>query len=132
MLPILGIISTLVISLLFWDWHARAVFVATGYPRRYGHGNSGNRARKHYKSNWTFLQRLIWIPVFMEWYESKYRIMAYMSYVHYALTAIAIAGFLIDELLLDNITFWHYIYAIYLLFLFIRFIYTNAIGRRKI
>lgn len=50
------IILSIVVPFLFLDWHARMVFLAVAYPRRYGHGKSWNRAYKHYKNNWTFFK----------------------------------------------------------------------------
>ena len=41
---IVAVITAIVVLFLFWDWHARMVFMARGYPRRYGHGKSWNRA----------------------------------------------------------------------------------------
>ena len=72
---VFGIAGIVIITLsgaLFMDWHARRVFIARGYCRRYGHGKSWNRAHKHYKTNWSILERMIWMPVFKEWYENKF------------------------------------------------------------
>ena len=77
-------ITFIILSFAFIDWHARSVFMARAYPRRYGHGKSWNRAHKHYKTNWTFLQRMLWIPMFKEEYEDKYRFIAYLSFAHMA------------------------------------------------
>ena len=117
---------------LFFDWHARFVFVLTGYPRRYGHGKSGARAEKHYKANWSLIQRLLWIPMFKEWYETKYRIMAYLSYIHFALTIVCSALFLISDSYFPDSKIWIYCGIVYHIFYVLRFIYDNAIGRKDI
>lgn len=130
---VVGTILMFIVPLLVDDWHARIVFIATGYPRRYGHGKSFKRAKKHYKSNWTLIQRLLWIPLFKEEYETKYRAMAYLSYLHSALTLIGITCFLIDEfVLVSNTTFWHYVFCVVALFFMARFVYDSDIGAKKI
>ena len=121
-----------IFPLLFLDWHARRVFVYTAYPRRYGHGKSGNRAFKHYKANWSFIQRLLWMPMFKEWYETKYRIMAYLSYIHFALTIIFSALFLISVSYFPDSKMWVYGFIVYHIFWMLRFIYDNAIGKKDI
>lgn len=68
------------------DWHARSIFSVCAYPRRYGHGKSGNRALRHYKSNWTFWQRMFWVFAFKEKYGARYRALAWFSYIHMAIT----------------------------------------------
>ena len=80
------VIFMIVFMNIFEDWHAKMVFLARGYPRRNGHGKSWNRAYKHYKTNWTLVQRLLWIPLFKENYEQKYRDIAIFSYIQSALT----------------------------------------------
>ena len=125
---ILGVFAMIVFPALFFDWHARMVFMARVYPRRYGHGKSWNRAHKHYKTNWTFWQRLFWIPVFKEHYEDKYRLMAYLSYAHDAFALVMIISFLVDEFLLSNVYFWHYMYGGYIGFFCLRYIHSDAVA----
>lgn len=84
------------------DWHARCVFVAIGYPRRYGHGKSWNRANKHYKKTWSFRDRILWRVVFREPYESKYEWMAYWSYIHIAVSLITAVCFLLYMFLFQD------------------------------
>ncbi len=122
---------TVVLQFLFADWHARGVFIAAGYRRRYGHGKSYNRAQKHYKATWTFFQRMLWIPLFKEWYEDKYRAMAYLSYIHVVVTVATEVCFLINEYAFPEVMFWHYVFSGMGLFFIIRFIYDNAIGQGR-
>ena len=118
--------------MIFEEWHAKFVFVAAGYRRRYGHGKSWNRAHKHYKKNWTLLQRLLWRPVFKEVYEDKYRFMAILSYIQSALTIILVCIYLISEYILYDYHFFAYSYIAYGVFWFLRFMYNNSIGKGEI
>ena len=127
---IIFIILCLVFAFLFADWHARYVFVARGYCRRYGHGKSFNRAKKHYKSHWSFIQRMLWIPIFNEIYESRYKMMAIFSYIHFVLTLIAILCLLIDEFAYTNNEFWMYSFIVVSSWFLVRFIYDNDIVAR--
>lgn len=127
-----GIIALISIQFLIFDWHARFVFVRTGYPRKYGHGKSGGRASAHYKRNWTFIQRILWIPLFREKYRSDYRLMAYFGYFHFFATLVTIACFLIDEFVLVDVSFWFYVFLIHHILSLLRFCHSNAIGKRQI
>lgn len=129
---IAGIIILTLSSVLMMDFHARRVFIARGYCRRYGHGKSWNRAHKHYKTNWSILERMIWMPVFKEWYENKYRNIAYLSYAHFALAFVVIIAFLIDEFVILKLAFWHYIFVAFAVFTILRVIYDDAIATGKI
>ena len=121
----------ILLSSLFLEWHARGVFVAIGYPRKYGHGKSWKRAHRHYKQNWTFIQRMLWIPVFKEEYDSKFRMLAYISYANWiiapALVALTIVGYF------NSADRWFFVWILigFLIFLLIRFIYSNDLGRGK-
>ena len=121
------------IILPFWviDWHARFVFVFGIYPRRYGHGKSGGRAFKHYKKNWSLFQRLLWIPVFKEAYETKHRIVAYLSYTHTFIALLTITFFLLEEFVIRNSDFWVKLYVVFAILVILRFIYDNDLGRGK-
>ena len=114
------------------EWHARWVFVTTGYPRKHGHGKTWKRANKHYKTHWSFIQRMLWIPVHKEVYEDKYKFMACLSYVHAIITFIAIVSFLLNEFVIVTFKFWQYVYVCFAVFSLLRFIYNDSIGRRKI
>ena len=126
------IILLIVVPFLFLDWHARMVFLAVAYPRRYGHGKSWNRACKHYKNNWTFFQRLFWKPVFKEVYEDKYKILAYLSYIHAVLALTSVVFFLLFVKFSPNSKIWIYEFAGYSVFWIIRFIYSNAIAKGQL
>ena len=128
---IFAMIVLILYSLLILDWHARSVFIARAYCRRYGHGKSWNRGLKHYKSNWSFIQRALWIHAFKEWYEHEYRLIAYLSYVHVALSILTIGCLYLDEYIFKACNFWHYVFAIFGVYTILRFVYDNAIGRRK-
>ena len=125
-------ITFIILSFAFIDWHARSVFMARAYPRRYGHGKSWKRAHKHYKTNWTFLQRMLWIPMFKEEYEDKYRFIAYLSFAHMALTVVTLAFFIISIICFPNSKIWIYEFLGYSVFWLLRFIYDNAIARGEI
>ena len=123
-------LSTLVFF-LFFEWHARFVFICAVYPRRYGHGKSWKRAHKHYKSHWTLRQRLLWLPVFKEAYESKYRWMAYLSYIHIGYVLLSLAGFVLGQFVFSW-DFWPWFFVSYLFFTLIRWCHSNAVGRGTI
>lgn len=129
---IIGVSIFEIFAWLFVEWHARCVFVSTGYPRRYGHGKSGKRAYTHYKKNWSFVERMLWIPVFKEEYESKYREMAYFSYAHTLFVAIMeFCTFICINFLLSNIKRFICFIIIYFVVFIVRFCHSNAIGRKK-
>ena len=132
---IIGVICPLFLT----DWHARMVIIARAYCRRYGHGKSWKRAHKHYKTNSTFLQRMLWIPMFKEEYEDKYRFIAYLSFAHMALTLVTLAFFIISvicfptsQIGFPNSKIWIYEFLGYSVFWILRFIYDNAIARGEI
>jgi len=125
-------IFTIVFQLLFFDWHARMVFMARAYVRKYGHGKSWKRAHKHYKSNWNFVQRLLWVPMFKEVYESKHKTIAYLSFVHYFFAIATVLFYLFSTIFFTNSKMWIYEYYGYSLFGVFRFIYDNAIARGEI
>ncbi len=122
-----------ILPFLFCDWHARFVFVAVGYPRKYGHGKSWNRAHKHYKENWTFFERMFWLVLFKEYYDSDFRMMAYLSYIHSIFMIITLCCSLISINLFPYPypKFLLYELSGYTLFWMLRFIYDNHIGKHK-
>ncbi len=124
---IIGVICPLFLT----DWHARMVIIARAYPRRYGHGKSWKRAHKHYKGNWTLVERLLWIPLFKEWYERKYRTIAILSYVHFVVVIVTLCLSCVSFTLYPNSKLWVYVLVFYSLFWILRFIYDNAIGTEK-
>ena len=85
------------ILFLLCDWRARLTFIGEAYRGKYGHGKSWNRAQKHYKTHWTFWQRLCWIPVFKERYDDKFRFLAYCSYFHLMVTVVTIICMLVFQ-----------------------------------
>ena len=125
-------IFIIALSVIFEDWHARMVFMARAYPRRYGHGKSWNRAHKHYKENWTLVQRLLWIPLFKEAYEEKYRLFAFLSYIQSSLALITSGVFLVCDYFFPDSKFWVYVFVVYAIFFMLRVIYTDYIARGKI
>ena len=118
-------------AFFFTDWHARMTIIARAYPRRYSHGKSWKRALKHYKSNWTLVERLLWIPLFKEWYERKYRTIAVLSYIHLIMVVVTLCVCCVSFALYPTSKFWIYVFAIYSLFWMLRFIYNNAIATEK-
>ncbi len=128
---ILGVILIIVGPFLLIDWHARGTIIARAYCRRYGHGKSWKRAHKHYKSNWTLVERLLWIPLFKEWYERKYRTIAILSYVHLVVVIVTLCLSCVSFPLYPNSKLWVYELVFYSLFWIFRFIYDNAIATEK-
>ena len=122
----------IIFTFAFLDWHSRMVFMARGYPRKYGHGKSWNRAHKHYKKNWTLFQRLLWIPLFKEAYTTKYKTFAYFSYAHAFLTVITIIFVVVGLTQFPDSQTCIYEFLIYYILSILRFLYGNAIARGKI
>ena len=123
-----GSIIMVIFSFLVFDWHSRRVFIAIVYRRRYGHGKSWNRAYKHYKKNWSLLQRLFWIFAFKEKYERPYRMFAYLFYVHILLSIISIVALLTSKTFPD-MGFWEYVVILDLIFGLFRYIHSDSIAR---
>lgn len=130
-MPQLGIVLMIIFPVVLMDWHAHGVFVARGYRRRYGHGKSWARASKHYKTNWTFIQRMLWIPVFKEPYERKYRRFAFLTYIHWTLALIAVICFFLDEYVFWDIHFWREPFYVTSIFFMFRYIYNDLVGTSK-
>ena len=128
---ILGIIIAVILSFSVMDWHARMTIIARAYRRRYGHGKSWKRAHKHYKTNWTLIERLLWIPLFKEWYESKYRAIAILSYVHMSMAMVTLCVSCVSLALFSNSKFWIFTLVAYSIFVILTFIYDNAIATEK-
>ena len=128
---IFGVIILIVAPFFIIDWHARGTIIARAYCRRYGHGKSWKRAHKHYKSNWTLIERLLWIPFFKEWYERKYRCIAILSYVHLGMTIVALCVCCVSFSLSTTSKLGVCVFAFYSLFWMLRFIYNNAIATEK-
>lgn len=128
----IGIIAIIIFGFLFLDWHARMVFIAIGYPGKNGHGKSWKRASKHYKKNNSFLERILWRVVFKESYDSKYRWLAYLSYIHMVTSIFTITWFLISVSFFPNSKIWITVFACNFIFSLLRFIYDNAIARGEI
>lgn len=136
--PCILISAFIVINVTAWDIHAKAVFIAIGYTRVHHHGKTFNRAWRHYFANWSFIQRVFWVPIFAEKYSTKYRLMPILSFIHWLL-AVAIIFFVLADLFnITNINIANYSFEVFI-FCFIftpftigRFICTNAVARGKI
>ena len=121
------------IMILIAEFYARMVFIARGYCRRYGHGKSFNRAHRHYKKNWTFWQRLLWIPVFREDYEARHRAHAWLSYIHWGITLLAFVTFFF----MGEKTFpWWQDWRVWVILVWVHFfegriVYTEYVARGK-
>ena len=126
---ILFVVVAILIPFLIFDWYGHYVFMYTAYPRRYGHGKSGMRAKKHYKTHWKLYERILWIHAFKEPYEKLYMGMVYLSYIHFILAIITAACFIISNVLFPNASFWVVVYVIYVIFTFVRYIHDNTIAR---
>lgn len=128
---ILCTIIVIIAPFLIVDFHARMTIIARAYCRRYGHGKSWNRARKHYKTNWTLVERLLWIPLFKEWYESKYRTIAILSYVHMGMAMVTLCVSCVSLALFPDSKWWIYEFCFYSLFWIVRYVYDSAIASEK-
>ena len=131
-LPTLGIIAIIILPVFIVDFHARGVFIATAYPRKYGHGKTWKKARKHYKSNWSFFERMLWLVVFKEYYDTKYRMLAYFAYAHFLSAIITVCCFLISINFFPDSKIWIYIFAANGILWMARVVYDDAVGRKKI
>ena len=128
---IIGTALVIIVTFLICDWHARMVFLARAYPRRYGHGKTWKRATKHYKTRWTLLQRLLWLHVFKEKYEDKYVAFAYISYIHLVLTFITACFSVVALAWYPESRIWIYVFIAYAIFMFFRIVYTDIIATAK-
>ena len=128
----LWLILIVALGFAFFDWHARGAFIANKYCGCHRHGKTWNRARKHYKTHWTLLERLLWIPVFKEKYDGDTRLLVSLSYIHFVFAIITIVVFLIGELVYKNILVWKYVVIGYFVFTLLRYIYNSAFARRDI
>lgn len=120
---------SIILCYLIIDLHGRLVFLYRGYPKRYGHGKTGKKYTKHYKTNWTLFQRIFWIPVFREKYESKFEVIAFLSYIHAILSVLTLTCFLVEDLILKQVYLWKYVYVINTAFVLIKFRYQVAVSR---
>ena len=127
----IGIILVLLGSFCVFEWHAKCIFMAVGYPRRYGHGKSWNRAIKHYKKNWSFCQRMLWIPVFKEHYESDFRFLAYFSYIHFISTIVTSVLVSVLLFLFFPLSVLRYPVIVYYALTLLRYIYTVYVLRNN-
>ncbi len=126
----LTFVVMVVLIFLFMDWHARYVFLARGYPGRYGHGKSFNRAKKHYKANWSFWQRMLWVPLFKEKYEADFMLFAYFSYAHILITIVEIVILISCNMeIKESNHLFGYSYGVYGGLSILRFCFSNAKGR---
>jgi hypothetical protein len=56
----------------------------------YGLGKDIKEIKKHYKTTWTLKQRVLWIPVFRNCFNRKYKILAYLSYFSFFVLVVSI------------------------------------------
>lgn len=86
---------------------AKGAFTGCAYLRRYGHGKTWKRGRKHFKKNWTFWQRTFWVFVFKEKYEACWRALAWFFYIHLVITLfMPFLSPLMDAALADNVKWY--------------------------
>jgi hypothetical protein len=122
-------ILSIIFGVIIMDWHTRMVFMARVYLRKHHHGKTWKRAHMHYKSNWSLCQRLLWIPMFKEQYENKYKTLAYLSYFYVFVALTTIVCFLLNELVYKNVLFWHYSMIAFAITTILRAIYNNVIAK---
>lgn len=127
---IIAMIALVLCVFVIMDWYSRGTFIARGYVRRNGHGKTWKRAKKHYKSNWSFWERMIWKPIFSEYYGRKFKTMVVLAYIHFILLILTIAFLLFDEFLISTCTFWHYIFIAFSIFSIVRYVHSNAIATK--
>ena len=87
------IIIVCLLPYVFFHWWLRKRFVVDGYTC------SGSYKQKHskYKKQWSPLQRGLLIPLFSAKSTRKYHALGGLSYCHFLITVITIAGFLLCE-----------------------------------
>ena len=118
----------LIISILaFMEWYSRMVFLSILYPRKYGHGKSAKRARKHYKANWTLFQRLLWIPMFKEKYSRKYVLFPLFSFIQLLTGVITLILFVVFTE--ANEEPWVVSFIIFGSLMILRILYNNAVAK---
>ena len=94
----LGMVLLLICPFLWCEFESHLFFLSFKYRSVKGHGNTYNKAKKHYKKKWNFIQRLLWIPVFKErrLYTKSTLLLPVLSYVHFILCVIVVIWWLID------------------------------------
>ena len=117
------------LMILICDCQARYCFISVGYIQQYDHGKNLNEARKHYKENWTFLQRFFWIPIFKEKYKNNFRLMAYFSYIQYVWAILTYLCFILSDLYFPKSILWLYVFIAFLFFSLISFFHSDHICR---
>ena len=93
--PILVILAIMGMH-AFLEWYLRGTFIVVAYANKKGHKKSGRQATRHYKKNWSLLQRLLWVPVFKEGYGGDWKIMVLLSYVDFVSTLVWIVFIVIN------------------------------------
>lgn len=129
---ILGIIILITSGMVVTEIYSRSVFIAIVYPRKYGHGKTWKKANRHYKTNWSFIQRILWIPLFKEYYDFKYKMLAYFSYLGLLISVFTIIAFLLNEFVSTIFSFWGYGFCLVAIVTIIRIVYTEFIARGKV
>ena len=94
----LGMVLFVLCMFLYSEFEAHLSFFTSYYVGAKGHGNTYNKAKKHYKKNWNFIQRLLWIPLFKErsLYTRGALLLPVLSYVHFIICLIFVIWWSID------------------------------------
>ena len=98
---IIGINIFFFVLLCIFSGGARRTFVFIAYPKIEGRGKN-LRARRHYKSNWTFIQRFFWVPIFKDKYELKFRLIPLFSWLHILFALAVNFAYYVDIYLTPN------------------------------
>ena len=125
---ILGIFVLILSIYVVFEWYSRMVFISHVYARRNGHGKSWKRAKKHYKTNWSFWERIVWKPIFSEFYERNFKRLGIFSYIHFVFALATIVCFLINEFRFPCRIVWQPVFSIYFVFSVFRYLHTNAVA----
>lgn len=112
-------------AFLALEFQGRLIFVMVIYPRKHKHGKTANRAKRHYKANWTFFQRMFWVPVFKEEYETRYKWLGVFFYIHLISTIISFICILIIHIKTQDPHDWLWIHIANTVVFHVRFIYNN-------
>ena len=94
-----GFASVLVIGLclcVYWpfNWWIRLLFVTDGYK----HPGSYKRKNEDYKRRWSFMERIVLLPLFSRDSTRSFRFLGVINYCHLLLTVFTISGFILCEI----------------------------------
>ncbi len=75
---------------------------------------------------------MLWIPVFKEKYENKYRALAYGAYMQSGLACLSNICFLLNEFVFNDFQFWHYVMIVFWASTVVRLVYVGFVATAKL